>query len=84
LDLAAQVCPPEVAGTVFAVLMSVSNVSLYVSRWLGGILYDHLRAAQGDQLAFDLLVALGGATTAACWLVVPRLTRELTAHDSRT
>ena len=84
LDLAAQVCPPEVAGTVFAVLMSVSNLSLYVSRWLGGIIYDHLRAAHGDQLAFDLLVALGGATTAACWFVVPRLTRELQAHASRT
>ncbi|HEY1785444.1 MAG TPA: MFS transporter [Pirellulales bacterium] len=84
LDLAAQVCPPELAGTVFAVLMSLSNISLYVSRWLGGILYDRLRTAWGDQLAFDLLVALGGMTTAACWLVIPGLTRQLRVHDSRT
>ena len=72
LDLAAQVCPLNIAGTVFAVLMSLSNLSMFLSAWLGGICYERLRGAWGDQLAFDLLVALGGTTTAACWLVVPR------------
>lgn len=84
LDLAAQVCPLAIAGTVFAVLMSLSNLSMFFSAWLGGICYDRWRAVFGDQLAFDLLVALGGAMTAACWLVVPRLTRELAAHESHT
>ncbi|HEX4142444.1 MAG TPA: hypothetical protein VHY91_02750 [Pirellulales bacterium] len=82
LDLAAQVCPLALAGTVFAVLMSLSNLSMFCSAWLGGICYDHFRTRWGDQLAFDLLVALGGLTTAACWLIVPRLSRELTAHAS--
>ena len=82
LDLAAQVCPLSIAGTVFAVLMSLSNLSMFVSAWLGGVCYERFRAAWGNQWAFDLLVALGGATTAACWLVVPRLNRELTAHAS--
>jgi predicted MFS family arabinose efflux permease len=84
LDLVAQVCPLPIAGTVFAVLMSLSNLSTSVSARLGGFCYDHLRTTWGDQSAFDLLVALGALMTAACWLVVPRLARELEAHASRT
>ncbi len=80
LDLAAQVCPLAIAGTVFAVLMSLSNLSTFVSAWLGGICYDRLRLTAlgvGDQIGLrSARGGSGGATTAACWLIVPRLARE--------
>ncbi len=81
LDLAAQVCPIEIAGTVFAVLMSLSNFSTAVSAWLGARYYDRLLAALGGQAAFNWLVAIGSLATAACWLVMPWLLRGLAAGD---
>jgi BT1 family len=84
LDLVAQICPLEIAGTVFAVLMSLSNLSTGTSAWIGAKLYEHWHAAWGRQLAFNLLIAVGTATTAACWLIVPWLTREMNDHSSRT
>ena len=85
LDLAAQVCPPAVAGTVFAVLMSLVNLSASLSTWLGGYCYDLLGARFGNHAAFDLLVGIGSLMTALCWLVLPRLLRGLAAaHASDT
>jgi MFS family permease len=75
LDLAARVCPPKAAGTVFAVLMAVSNLGIVMSTWIGGIGYDRLSAGWGDRAAFNTLVAIGAAFTAACWLLVPWLHR---------
>jgi MFS family permease len=76
LDLAARVCPPETAGTVFALLMSLSNLGLSLSMGLGGHLYE-LGIAWWDSrtLAFNLLVAIGAGVTACCWLLVPLLRR---------
>ena len=75
LDLAARVCPPKAAGTVFAVLMAVSNLGIVMSTWIGGIWYDQLSAGWGDRAAFNTLVAIGAAFTAGCWLLVPWLRR---------
>jgi MFS family permease len=77
LDLAAQVCPLEIAGTVFAVLMSISNLSSSLSIYLGGYWYDQLSESLGGRAAFDALVAIGSLTTAACWFVMPMLLRSL-------
>src|SRR5262249_15086005 len=41
LDLAARTCPTVTAGTVFALLMALENLSASTSTWLGGVLYDH-------------------------------------------
>jgi hypothetical protein len=73
LDLAARICPAESAGTMFALLMAVSNSGQNAGIYLGGGWYDHLAAHfHGDrQLAFYALVAVGGAFTAGCWAVVP-------------
>jgi MFS family permease len=80
LDLAAQVCPVEIAGTVFAVLMSLSNFSTSLSEWAGGIWYDRLSESLGSpHAAFQWLVGIGSLTTAACWLVMPWLLRGLAA-----
>jgi hypothetical protein len=75
LDLAARACPPAVAGTVFAVLMALENLSMSVSTWLGGILYEQGAARWGDRQAFQVLVLIGSALTACCWLLVPFLPR---------
>jgi MFS family permease len=73
LDLAARTCPTASAGTVFALLMAVSNTGMSLGIYLGGSWYDALTAHfHGNRhLAFDLLVAIGAACTAGCWLVVP-------------
>jgi MFS family permease len=76
LDLAAQVCPPETAGTIFALLMSLSNLGLALSTGLGGLLYDQGTNWWGSRtLAFNVLVGIGAGFTAGCWFLVPRLLR---------
>lgn len=75
LDLAARVCPPQVAGTVFALLMSLSNLGVVLGTVTGGKLYDLWKPRWGATLAFDALVIVGAAFTAACWLLLPWLTR---------
>lgn len=76
-DLAAQVCPPLVAGTLFALFMSISNLAVSLSTWLGGRWHGSWSKSVGAQNAFELLVLIGGAMTACCWLLVPLLTRSL-------
>jgi MFS family permease len=73
LDLAAQVCPVRAAGTLFALLMSLSNLGTAVATWFGGWCYEATLARWGNSLAFDLLVGIGGLFTAVCWLIVPYL-----------
>ena len=77
LDLAAQVCPAPIAGTVFAALMSLVNLSVSLSGSIGGYAYDWLREDIGERAAFDRLVLIGSLTTAGCWLVMPWLSRGL-------
>jgi len=75
LDLAAQVCPPRVAGTLFALLMALSNLGTAVSTWLGGSWYESLLISSGEGVAFETLVGISGICTATCWLVVHYLPR---------
>lgn len=76
LDLAARVCPPQIAGTVFASLMAVSNAGVSASKWLGGKWYDAWSTSLGAPTAFNLLVGVGALFTAASWLLVPVLLRH--------
>jgi Na+/melibiose symporter-like transporter len=75
LDLAARACKPETAGTTFALLMSLSNLSVALSQGLGGTIYDVAVSRWGYTSAFQMLVAGGALATAACWLLVPALNR---------
>ncbi len=77
LDLAAQICPPQAAGTLFALLMALSNFGMGLSTWFGGWCYQHTLQAWGNPLAFNLLVGIGALFTAGCWLVVPYLSTVL-------
>jgi predicted MFS family arabinose efflux permease len=72
LDLAARICPTESAGTMFALLMAISNTGTTFGIYLGGGWYDGLAAGFDSRaLAFHTLVGIGAAFTAACWLIVP-------------
>jgi hypothetical protein len=81
LDLAARVCPPETAGTVFALLMALENVSASLSTWLGGILYEAGKPRWGTQGSFQALVLIASALTASCWLLIPWLPGGMNGVD---
>ncbi len=71
LNLAARMCPPTIAGSMFAMLMSVSNLAIIASTILGGCLYEVLAIQSGPAFAFTVVVLMGSATTALCWCLVP-------------
>lgn len=71
LDLAARICPPENAGTVFALLMALQNIGISSATAVGGSLYAAGLDRWGAVTSFNVLVGIGALTTAACWLVVP-------------
>jgi hypothetical protein len=79
LDLAARICRPETAGTTFALLMSLSNLSAALSQGFGGSIYDAMAERWGTGWAFQLLVAIGALFTAGCWLLIPLLNHALRA-----
>jgi len=81
LDLAARYCPPASAGTVFALLMGLSNLSLALASRLGGGLYESWVGRVGADTAFDSLVLIGAGATAACTLAL--LFLPLDRRDTR-
>jgi predicted MFS family arabinose efflux permease len=72
-DLAARICHVETAGTTFAILMAVSNLSIVLSAALGGIAFDRVAVGNGPVEAFRWLVVVGSGLTACCWFLVPWL-----------
>jgi Na+/melibiose symporter-like transporter len=73
LDLAARVCRLETAGTTFALLMSLTNLSTALSQGVGGTIYEAMAEQWGYASAFQILVAAGALFTAGCWLLMPIL-----------
>ena len=71
LDLAARMCPPTIAGSMFAMLMSVSNLAIIASTILGGWLYEMFTSQGGPVYSYTVVVLIGSATTALCWCLVP-------------
>ncbi len=76
LDMAARYCPAESAGTIFAILMSLTNLSYSLSSQVGGGWYEAWSKDWGPTTAFDVLVGVGAAFTAACWLLLSILPKE--------
>ncbi len=76
LDLAARACPPEVAGTAFALLMALENLAGSLSAGLGGWAYAVGCGRWGPMASFSLLVLLGTATTASSWFLLPGLSKD--------
>lgn len=83
LDLVARACPPHVAGTIFALFMSLSNFSTTSSALVGGPLYEWMTGRWSATLAFNVLVGVGAAFTAACWLLLPWLTDKRFAEAEK-
>jgi MFS family permease len=77
LDLAARVCRPQTAGTTFALLMSLINLSALLSQGLGGTLYETMTQHRGSHVAFQILVGIGALFTSGCWLLLPLMRRTL-------
>jgi len=73
LELAARLCPPQWAATVFAGLMALSNVSLSAADVVGSSLYAAGSARFGADTTYLGLVLAGAACTALCGLFVRAL-----------
>ena len=63
LVLAAQLCPPGVEATLFALLMSVSNLGGILSHQLGALLMHLLGISQNNFDSLWLLVVIANVTT---------------------
>ena len=74
LDVAARLIPVEVAATMFALVMAVTNLASSISEAVGGYLYEYLGSGNS---AFDVVVVLSTAFAASCWMLMPRLKREM-------
>lgn len=70
LDLAARACDPTTAGTVFALLMALCNLSVSLAGLVGGELWARLFPALGPHRSYQALVGLGALCTAGCWVLV--------------
>jgi MFS family permease len=80
LELASRYCPIAAAGTVFALLMSISNFSVAFSSVLGGRIYEAWKITRGPDEAFSLLVVMGAGITAIGWLLVFFFPKERDEH----
>jgi len=77
LELAARYCPPAVAGTLFAFIMSLSNLSWSSSAVLGGYWYESWKASLGASASYSLVVLISCAFTAFGWLAFKFLPKEI-------
>jgi MFS family permease len=77
LDLAARLVPLAAAATVFAVIMALASFGSSVGEGLGGYLYDGVLGTASATNAYRATLAAGVAVMASCWLLVPRLLREI-------
>jgi MFS family permease len=66
LEISARSCPEGAEGTSFALLASVSNLTLSFGEIFGGWLYDF-------KIPFTILISMSAAFTALCWVLIPLL-----------
>ncbi len=77
VQLAARACPTAAVGTIFALVMALSNIASSLATWAGGYLYEQGIAWWGHTVSFQVLLIVGACCTATCWLVMPFLPRDL-------
>lgn len=76
LDLAARASPVAIAGTAFAGLMTLCNLSAVASTYLGGLLYEKALIRHSATWALSAVLILGALLNASCWLLAPLLRRH--------
>ncbi|HVS65436.1 MAG TPA: MFS transporter [Thermoanaerobaculia bacterium] len=81
LDLAARICPPKAAATVFAVLMALTNLASSLGEWLGGAWYESLLASMSGSAAFATMVGFGVAAKLSCWLLYVIMPRGMALRE---
>lgn len=54
MDLAARMCPVTIAGSLFAMLMAVSNLAIILSTIPGGSLYESFAVQGGPEFAYAI------------------------------
>lgn len=69
LDLAARTCPIAAAGTCFAVLMALCNLSGAASTYFGGALYQMWLPSHGAPWAFSAVLVVGMLLNLSCYLL---------------
>lgn len=77
LDIAARLVSIRVAASCFAILMALTNISASMSEAVGAYLYEWLGELFGLVRAYELIVVLSALIAATCWLLVPRLRRQV-------
>lgn len=70
LEISARSCPKGLEGTAFALLASVSNLTLSLGDIFGGWLYD-------SHIPFPLLIFISSAFTALSWVIIPLLKLDI-------
>lgn len=63
-EIVVKVCSVGAEGTIYALLVSVSNFSASLGAIFGGWLYD-------NGIAFSVLVMLSALFTSLCWFLIP-------------
>lgn len=81
LELAARLCPPQWAATVFAGLMALSNTSLTAADVVGSSAYAAGSTRFGADATYLGLVLVGAGCTALCGLFVGVLGDEHAARS---
>jgi len=82
-DLAARACPARAAGTVFAIFMSLCNLSMLLSTALGGHIYQAAGAANKTGAFFSTLV-IGAALTLCSLPIAMCLPRSILVNRETT
>ena len=84
LDLAARLCDLTTAGSTFALLMSLTNLSVALSMDVGGRIYVALAKWKDFTFAFNVLVGIGTLCTCCCWFLVPVIRRYYEPAEENT
>jgi predicted MFS family arabinose efflux permease len=69
LEITVKVCPLDIEGTSYALLLSASNLATTVGSISGGWLYD-------SGVTFTWLVIISAGFTSLCWFLIPLLKLE--------
>lgn len=74
-DLCAKVSAGAYPGTLFALIMGLSNLSQTLATILGGYIYDTALVSMSAQESFSILVVIAAAITALCWFIFPKVSK---------
>lgn len=84
LVLAARLCPAGIEATLFALLMSVWNVSHFVSRELGSLLMQGLGLTSTNFAALDKLIWITNLSTLLPLICLKWIPNQIESIDSRS